>query len=940
MPFVTTTLPWTRPLLSQAVDFLCRGCGEGQAWDLSATLVIVPTGASGRRLRQALAAKAAEKGKGLLSPRIETPDWLVKRETPPSFASPCDLLAAWTALLMRSPDEALSSLLPVAAPKRDSAWALGLARQLLRLQTQLAEYGLDFHKVADRVRESDFEPERWQALASLEATLRARLAERGISDPSENLAERVAASKAPAEFDRIVIACVSDPIALSLEVLKAWSLENRIDVLVHGDPRNPVHDEYGRANPAALESRDLPLDPSFSSLRVVKGPEELARLLQRLASSYGSAERRLGLCLADPRLVGHASSAFEDASLPVHDPVGYPLAKSAVGRLCRALGLLALDDRPETVAILLRDPLFDHFARDETWETNSSELLRAFDRLRAEHFPSRLVECLSFAKSDEKAGLVLALNWIGQAKQRLSGPRICATMEGLLASVFSHGLPSSFACETEQIEASVLALQSVLGDMALAEERQGSLPPEVWLRLLEDQLAEHHLYAPREEQAWTLQGWLELAYEDAPHLALAGLNEGIVPESMHGDLFLPDALRRHLGLPGGAERLARDRLLLEGALRSRMETGRVDILVPKVSSDGEPLQPSRLLFACSDPELIARAKLLFSPAPVQSQAPARRVAWKLSPPAGKQAPPSALNLSASAIRSYLDCPFRYYLENKLGLRRQETLKRDMDAMEFGTLVHAALEQLARDKAMRDIDDETMLADYLVVALNEATAAKLGQIKSFALRIQVEAAAARLRAVAGVEASLRREGWRTREVEWQWNITLGGYAFNGRIDRIDVHADGRWRILDYKTGDLGHAPWETHLASRPKDFSWLLPEALVEIEGKARRWTDLQLPLYLLALRQELGNEARAGYFLIPRTKEDCAVVEWTELSRELIDQAECCAIAVAKAIEAGRFWPPAPSPRWRDEIGRLFPDGVETDFDSSLLQEKQGGLVK
>ena len=53
---------------------------------------------------------------------------------------------------------------------------------------------------------------------------------------------------------------------------------------------------------------------------------------------------------------------------------------------------------------------------------------------------------------------------------------------------------------------------------------------------------------PADAAAIELLGWLELPWDDASALIITGLNEGIVPKSRRGDMFLPDALRRRLHL--------------------------------------------------------------------------------------------------------------------------------------------------------------------------------------------------------------------------------------------------------------------------------------------------------------------------------------------------------------------------------------------------------
>jgi hypothetical protein len=99
---------------------------------------------------------------------------------------------------------------------------------------------------------------------------------------------------------------------------------------------------------------------------------------------------------------------------------------------------------------------------------------------------------------------------------------------------------------------------------------------------------------------------------------------------------------------------------------------------------------------------------------------------------------------------------------------------------------------------------------------------------------------------------------------------------GRIDRIDRHQDGRWRVLDYKTSERAVT------ASSKRDRKGV--------------WNDLQLPLYDLLMRQTIaGPDAliELGYVSLPRdllkvdfsvaTKWDPAIIEsGIELARTIV----------------------------------------------------------
>ena len=62
--------------------------------------------------------------------------------------------------------------------------------------------------------------------------------------------------------------------------------------------------------------------------------------------------------------------------------------------------------------------------------------------------------------------------------------------------------------------------------------------------------------------------------DDAPALVVTGMNEGIVPSSRNSDPFLPNRLRRLLGIEDNDRRYARDAYAL-GVLRYSKEDLRI-----------------------------------------------------------------------------------------------------------------------------------------------------------------------------------------------------------------------------------------------------------------------------------------------------------------------------------------------------------------------------
>jgi ATP-dependent helicase/nuclease subunit B len=931
MPLVHSWIPWSEGFLPG----LTRHLSEGQQqapWDLREVTLVVPTRQAGRRVREALAGAAADAGTGLLAPRTLTPPVLWQGLFPDDSAGPLDALAAWTQVLLEADLDEVREVFPHDPPRRDAAWALGIARDFTRAQTLLGQTGLDFAAVATRVADLPMEPDRWRALAGLEEAWTRELKRRGLRsgyrlEPA--LANRV---PPPAGCRRLIFAGVLEfPRALE-PLLHRWaeSEDMLVEIVSHGEREQGWHDDLGRPVPTALAGAVLPWTERHP-LRVVRDLGALAEAVTATAKTYESAPASLGLGIAEAAWVPRLRPSLEAAGLSVFDPGGQILAHGAVGRLVQAWIRYAQDDSLTAVQALVRHPLIgDHAVTARGWARSPGELVAAWDEARAQHLP---VAPGDVAQLTPHAGLKALLAWLAETHDRLQGEDYAGKLRTSLAALLAHRVLRQDNPADLQLTEELALLGTTLRHLARAEARHPRAPASLWPTLLAKQLTETRRVEPRDPAALELDGWLELPFNDAPHLLVVGLHEGAVPERAPRDSLLPESLRTQLGLVTDAERLARDHLLLASLLGPRARRGRVDLLFAQLGPEGDPLQPSRLLFACADEQLVTRARQAFAELPPPRPRPARRVAWACQPPPVR----APAHFSPSALKAYLTCPFRYYLKRGLKMEALPVDRDELDALEFGTLCHAALEDLGRDETRRDVTDADALRAYLEARLEHHVTANWGGHPSLAVQLQVQAARARLAAAAEVEAGLRAEGWRTIAVEQEWTYTRDDLVFKGKIDRIDRHADGRLRVLDYKTSDRVKEPEQAHLDTRQVNAPGVLPEAvLVEDEGRPRRWTDLQLPLYLLALPtlrpEAAAGRAEAAYFCLPKTKSETALHAWSPPPAQL-HHAETCALAAARAILAGRFWPPNPSAggHRHDPLERLFPDGPELDVDATAL---------
>jgi RecB family exonuclease len=463
------------------------------------------------------------------------------------------------------------------------------------------------------------------------------------------------------------------------------------------------------------------------------------------------------------------------------------------------------------------------------------------------------------------------------------------------------------------------SLQEVLRDhTAVPASLSPTVDAAAAVRMLLRELEGENAAPPADEAAIDVLGWLELPLDDAPVLVLAGMNEGLVPESVNADPFLPDRLRTALGLVDNRRRYARDAYALTALFHARE---RIALIAARRDARGDPLAPSRLLLA-AEPETVARRVLAFyrpakgerPPLAGVLQASRETSGFAVPRPPARPAPLAAV--SVTAFRDYLVSPYRFYLKHVLRLATVEDGADELTAMAFGNLAHRALKAFGESN-LRLSTDADAIHKFLVEALGGIATATYGSERMMAVEIQLKQAEVRLRAFADWQAEWARQGWRIVHTEVsssegvQFDLEDGrSIRLKGRIDRIDRHEEsGAWTIFDYKTGERSETPEKAHRSGDD--------------------WHDLQLPLYRhLAAPFGVTGEVKLGYIRLPRDTNQVGplIAEWTD---EDLAQADEVARNVARQVLDGAFWQVLDQPPGTlEEFDAICQEGV---FDREAI---------
>ena len=915
-------LGWHRPLLELATDYFTNDWQSGPL-DLSQQIVVVPTRNASRRLRECLAIRASEKNTGVLPPLILNPDdLLAPTSTDLPTASKTEALAAWIEVLLESDLSNLTQLFPVEPVEQNFAWALATAKELTSVQSLLGEGAHNTSYAAKVLASHDLEPERWQEFSRLEQASFTKLEKQGKQARSSARRQAIDTWNPGPDYQRLILLGLPDPPPALEPLLERVAQTTTIEVLIHAPEEEAEHFDWLGKPDESWNERYLNI-PDETIFQCSSPTAQAERVYQQLAH-YPTPHQFVAVGVPDPEVIPPLQKSLATQRLTSFDPAGTPLSQQGICHLLRTLRDFVNTRRLSSFRDLLRIPgIAESAGSFEVPDGQTSFapdlILQAFDKFHEQHLCESLADAQSILGevSENRPVIIRSLQWINHHLTRFQRESLAIALPQFLSEIYQQ-VP---VANEEQFASIIQTLNQLLAEIDSLSLRSGTESLQLLLSLFEEQV----LASKRLPEAIDLPGWLELPWEDAPHIILTGCNDGLVPESIQSHPWLPNQARRVLGLRHNTSRQARDSYLLASLLASRKDNGQLDLLFGRVNEKNDPLRPSRLLLATPPEQLPDRVKLLFQESESDTTPLPWKLAWQLTPP--RPDPERFQKLSVTSFSSYLDCPFRYYLQFGLRMREPDLERMELNPRDFGTLTHDVLEDFAETTAATS-DSAKQIAESFQDLLTTKLAERYGPNLSAPLLIQASSIRQRLSWWAELEARQRAEGWTILETETDLApdnapFLLGGMRVNGKIDRIESHPDYGLRILDFKTKKKPTPVIKAHLrapkrSEEPSGFpSW----KLTSLKGKAMTWTNLQIPLYLLALESRFPNQdCVSGYVQLGATKSEVHLDLWQDLDSELLASARECALGVIDAIQNEVFWPPSEKPSFDNFANLLFSD--------------------
>lgn len=656
----------------------------------------------------------------------------------------------------------------------------------------------------------------------------------------------------------------------------------------------------------------------------VAGRAEFGRKARQLAGGYDSEQLVIASC--DSSFSASLVTAFKpEWNLML--PEGRSFLSTEVGQIPHLLhaACVAMHPAAESDAAIIGEmtaasgrrladflPLLRNLPLQQCLapELSTGGMNARLDMLVSEHLPFSEQHLLTLARREfadkRESDYVIWVERVIQLADACCDDSACApALRGLAAAIEQR-----YAAAEGKMQAAVRHMTQLMRQAAALAESGGcdALSALALLEYSVENSAAGALEgAERRDSSINVRGWRELSYTRAPRVILTGLHEGSVPERIPADAWLPDSYRSFLKMTDGESRRARDTFLFTALLQSR-PVGAVQVVLARSSADGTPIAPSSLLLRCATlQESAERVSRLYADPPqplpesLYAQPPLLRQGNLLPPEPGKMESicllaPSVANpwaspertWSPSSIKRFLDCPLRFWLDCLLHVNPGDELdtdKAEPDAAEYGNLLHAVLQAVAMKFASAPADaDRTELQRAIETFAAECVEREVtagygddSERLSATLKLTKRNLLRSVRAWAVFHAEDLCAGWEVLLCEHQLEFCLDGGAgeppipIRMRVDRVDRHRDGTYRVIDYKTNatppDKVH--WENLSENAAALYStWMPPELLLEADGKVKRWAGVQLPLYAEGLRQifRLEELPVTAFYNLPRTK--------------------------------------------------------------------------
>jgi len=543
--------------------------------------------------------------------------------------------------------------------------------------------------------------------------------------------------------------------------------------------------------------------------------EEALTIALLLREAVEIPGKTAALVTPDRNLARRVAAELERWNLKVDDSAGKPLALTALGVFLRLIVQTCAEDfRPVTLLGLLKHPLAclgeDGFKIRKAARDYERKVLRSGGRDdEAEVFIERLKEtlrCFSEALHQPSVDFKMLLALHIKAAEALA-----STGDKDGAEILWKG---------EAGEAGAAFLADLYAEAGVLGEISGG----EYLGLLEALMAgvtvrPKYGTHPR----LSILGPIEARLTHFDRVIIGEVNENVWPQAVSADPWMSRPMKREFGFP-----LPERAVGVSAYDFSQLLANEEVFLTRAERVMGTPMVKSRWWMRL---ETVLKALNM----PLEDMEDVVFKNWarfldrsetftRLQPPAPK--PPVSARprvLSASAVENWMRDPYIIFAKYILRLKKLDELEQEVTFADYGTIIHAVLEQFNRKynhQYPENAREELLSLGRQYFADNKIAA----ETRAFWWP-NFEKTVDWLTAKENVYRPDIREVHNEVEGQFSFEAPAGTFTITAKADRVDETRDGRINIIDYKTGQA-RTPKEVSCGYAPQ-----LPiEAIIAREG--------------------------------------------------------------------------------------------------------------
>ena len=558
------------------------------------------------------------------------------------------------------------------------------------------------------------------------------------------------------------------------------------------------HTVLGKTFPEELPDRIIKETPQIN-ITEVKGNIAQAKFLGQLLTEQNIEQpEKTAIILGDESLLFPVLYALPEEIQKVNVTMGYPLRFSSIYQLMNNCLYLQKNKREENDKIT-----FNH--RDVLKILKHpfvGNLLGENAKIKIQHIESNNIIRLElkdlYFENEEESSLLEILFKDGSDNYFFY-------LRTILQYVHQEQIESTEQEFISEIYKQINQLEQIISEFQLA------LDINAFIRLFNRIIQSIRVpFSGEPLEGIQIMGVLVSRNLDFENIYFLSMSEDNFPGGANSQSFIPYNIRRAYGLPTLEQRDAIYAYLFNRLLQ---RSSQMHLMYNSDNSGGKGGEPSRYLLQLQYELGIQTQKVKLqglnqdpqaaSPVPITIEK--NKAIWEILKSYYEKR-----FLSASALKTYLNCRLQFYFRYIAGLKERDEVSEDLDAADFGNILHHVMEKLYGSvlNQMLDANKIILLKKNIDSFIKEEFAELYGEkdkvsdfefegrniiIRDVVKRMVVQ--------ILNYDAQIAPFKVKKVEGEYEYAIELGDgqkIQIQGSIDRLDEKGNSI-RVIDYKSG---------------------------------------------------------------------------------------------------------------------------------------------